>query len=178
MGSSSKLMAWTKGELITAVKLNAENKGKNTRYYCETDWTQTSVNAAYHYMHQTTGRIMYLSTSGGSPANSEAHAIVYFRNAVGAVTTHNLWYGANTTNKTLERTVNMETFGHGPGWYSGRVWVNMMGGKGTINMYWGQDNCVRGKRLVYWDSPTSNGNRIQGTKLTAAILNTGMVGVI
>lgn len=169
-------MAWTKGDLITASKLNAENTGKNTQYNCESPNGKTSVNAAYHYMHQTTGRIMYLRTTGTAYWWAEGDAIVYFRNAVGAITEHRLWYEADTTSRTLERTVNMETFGHGPGWYSGRVWVSR--GYGTINMYWGQDDCLRGKKLVYWDSPTSSGNRIQGTKLTADILNTGRVGVI
>ena len=101
---------------------------------------------------------------------------MYFRNSVGAVTEHRLWYESDTTSRTISRTINIEDWGHGPGWYSGRVWVNR--GWGDIDMYWAQDNCWKGGRLVYWDNPTTSGNRISGEKLTAVILNSGRVGVI
>ncbi len=169
-------MSWSKGDLITATKLNSENTGKYTNYSCEDTWGKASVNATYHFIHQTTGRFMYLRTTGTAYWGAEGDGIVYFRNAVGAVTEHVLWYESDTTDRTISRTCNVEEFGHGPGWYSGRVWVNR--GYGDIDVYWGQDNCWRGGKLVHWDSPTSSGNKIVGTKLTAEILNTGRVGVI
>ncbi|MCB5288272.1 MAG: hypothetical protein LHW64_10795 [Candidatus Cloacimonetes bacterium] len=169
-------MAWVTGELITAAKLNSENTGKYTNYHCEHTAGKASINATYTYMHQTTGRILYLRTKGTAYWWAEGDGIVYFRNSVGAVTEHVLWYESDTTSRTIERTIYMETFGHGPGWYSARVWVNR--GWADIDMYWGQDNCWRGGRLVYYDNPTTSGNRIIGEKLTAAILNTGRVGVM
>lgn len=169
-------MAWMQGDLITAAKLNSENTNIKNAYSCASDWGKTSVNSPYHFMHQTTGRIMYLRTTGTSYWWAEGDAIVYFRNAVGAVTEHRLWYEADTTSRTLEQTVYMETFGHGPGWYSGRAWVNR--GYGYVDMYWAQDNCNIGEKLVCWDSPTNSGNRIVGGKITADILNSGRVGTI
>lgn len=167
-------MAFTQGEKITASKLNTENSTKNSSYSCSDDWGKTSVNTPWFYLHQTSGRIMYLRTTGTAYWWAEGDAIVYFRDAGGNVTEHRLWYEADTTSRTIERTINMETFGHGPGWYSGRVWVNR--GSGTINVYWGQTNCQTGQLLSYWDNPTSSGNRLTGTLLTTATLNSGRAG--
>ena len=64
MGSGSKLMAWVSGESITAVKINSENTGKYTNYHCEHTGGKTAINAPYHFMHQTSGRIMHLRTKG------------------------------------------------------------------------------------------------------------------
>ena len=169
-------MSWSKGESITAARLNTENGAKESVYSCSSTGGKTSVNSPWHYMHQTTGRIMQLRTTGTSYWWAEGDGIIYFRDAVGNVTQHNLWYEADTTSRTIDQTVTMERFGHGPGWYSGRTWVSR--GYGTVWMYWGQDDCWRGGKLVYWDVPTTSGNRITGERLTVDILNSGRVGVI
>ena len=102
-------MAFTQGEIITASKLNTENSTKHSSYGCEDAWGKTSVNTPWFFLHQTSGRIMYLRTKGTSYWWAKGDAIVYFRDAGGNVTEHRLWYEAGTKNKTIERTVYMET---------------------------------------------------------------------
>lgn len=167
-------MAWTQGDSITAAKLNAENTNIHGNHYVSSPGGKDNAYASYYFCHNRTGRIMYISTTGTSYWWAEGDGYVFFRNALGAVTTHTLWYEDDTTSRTIAQTINIERFGHGPGWYSGRAWVNR--GYGTVNVYWAQDDCKAGEPLVYRDSPTAGGGSFPGTVLTAAILNSGRVG--
>lgn len=169
-------MAWATGELITASKLNSENTVKKTAYSAYDGWGSTSTTSAWHYIHKTTGRIMYLRTTGTAYWWATGTAWFEFRNAAGVVSRVGLWSGADTTNRTYERTIYIQSYSYGPGWYRGYAYANR--GTAVVDVYWGQDNCWAGGKLVYWDNPTSSGNRIPGQLLTADILNSGRVGVI
>lgn len=169
-------MAWSTGDLITAAKLNSENSGKFANYYSYDGWGSTSVTSDWHYIHQTTGRIMYLRSSGTAYWWSKGTAWFEFRDASGTVSRINLWSNSGNVNKTREATIYIESYGYGPGWYRGYSYQNR--GRAEVNIYWGQDNCWPGGKLVYWDNPTNSGNRIPGQLLTADILNSGRVGVI
>jgi hypothetical protein len=170
-------MAWATGDLITATKLNSENGAKYTNYYEPNDtWGTTSVTSAWHYIHHTTGRFMYLATKGTDYWWATGTAWFEFMNSSGTVTRITLWSGSDTTDRTISQTLYVENYSFGPGWYRGYAATDR--GWPTVNVYWGQSNCWRGGKLVYWDNPTSSGNKIAGTKLTAAVLNSGRVGVI
>lgn len=171
-------MAWIKGEQITATKLNSENAAKVADYGCwsggEPGWA--SVYSAWRYTHNQTGKIMRLYISGTAYWFAKGTGNLYFRNSSGDVTTHNIWDKVGITNSSRTKIINVEDYGHGVGFYRGYVTVDE--GGGDVNSYWGQSDCVQGDYLVHWENPTSGGNRIQGTPLTVAILDSGLVGTV
>lgn len=169
-------MAWTAGELITASKLNSDNAAIKSSY-SNYNWNgNVEITSAWHYIHHTTGKCLYIRAKNTSNWFAAGKAWFYFRNSAGVVSTVSLWNYSYSANKDISATINVNSYGYGPGWYQAKVSVYM--GQGWIDVFWGQSNCWRGGKLVYWDGPTSSGNRIIGEKLTSGILNSGRVGVI
>ena len=62
----------------------------------------------------------------------------------------------------------------GAGWYRARA--SSSKGAHSAAFHCGQNNCVQGNLLTYWDNPANSGNRMVGTPLTVANLNSGRAG--
>lgn len=169
-------MAWIQGEKITATKINSENTGISNHYSHSDHWGTSSYTTPPHYFHNRTGRIFYLSTRGSNSWFAKGDGQFWFRTATGEEIYHRLWWESTITSYTKSATVNIQDYGHGIGWYRVKTWARY--GTGNINMYYPQDDCKRGEKLVIWDNPISSGNKLQGSPLTASMLNSHRVGTI
>lgn len=171
-------MAFTQGQLITAAGLISINSAWQT-YYLKTGdgYGSASLTTPWFYVRSPSGffcRIV-LYTGGWFPsctgyldrlssADPDAPA--------GGYTT--VWSAKKTAfNDSWTYDFHSQDYG-GAGWYRARA--SSSKGAHSAAFYCGQNNCVQGNLLTYWDNPANSGNRMVGTPLTVANLNSGRAG--
>lgn len=168
-------MAFTQGQLITAVDLNSINGG--VKY----DYPTTSNNHTYYkpseagfYYHGSSGLILVYAVGNGWGSSPKMR----LQKLINGSWT-NVYEKANGGwGSTWGDTVYVQnTNSPGPGWYR-TMFVTSKSGSSNWHNYYGQQDCLRGDYLVYWDDPQISGNRLSGESLTADILNSGRCGTM
>ena len=173
-------MAFQRGDLITAAKLN---EVANSKGMVSSGRFANGDRAIGPYHLPAGGYIWFWQEQWTLPpvnAKSETYITIYkmedgvFR-AVGSDRMISKWPGG-----AQERTYPVSSYG-GAGWYRVVAQNTRYGnwgddGRCEIACFPWQNDCVKGEYLVYYDNYDNSGNPIPGTLLTADVLNSGRVG--
>lgn len=173
-------MPFTKGELITASKLNEVANGMGM-VSSGTFSNDTRTLGPFYFA--STGYMTFWQERFVAPpmfAESNSDLTIYKMENGGwrVVATDHLF--SKWPDSSQSRTYHVTSYG-GAGWYQLTATNSRSGtwgddAKCEIACFPWQNNCVRGDYLVYYDRYDNSGNPIPGTLLTAEILNTGRVG--
>ena len=174
-------MPFTQGELITAVKLNIDNPAWRNYYLSVGDgYGSSTMTTPWFYVRFPTGRFCHvgLYTGGWFPnVSGRLDKLISLDPNAPAGDYINVWYtNKDSFDGDWEYDFYAQNYG-GAGWYRVRAWGDKA--RHNASFYCGQNNCVQGDYLVYWDNPQNSGNRItDGTPLSVATLNSGRAGTL
>lgn len=165
MGSSSKLMAFTQGQLITAAELNNINYPLYIRYTHSGDkgWTYWPSTSGVYLRNKS--RQMYYSWSNGWFGGGEWNLQKLVNGSWSTLASKS--YGWSTNSSGYVNNL-------GEGWY--RIYFEGVGDK-DFRLYWGHYPNTVGSLLRYYNDYNSSGYST-GTVLTASLLNSGRVGTV
>lgn len=168
------------GEKITASKLNEINSAQVLVDYNPrpTSWWGETYDKKW-YSHREAGAVlvedMHISIGGFGGVAIRLARVDASNNVISWILNEDIkgWTGGT------ERDYSFNSLG--PGWY--RLWFfetsNPMSSYAfRWKLYSSQTNCIKGNYLTLYDDPLSSGNRLSGTYLRVADLNSGRAGTI
>lgn len=166
MGGGGKLMAFVQGQLITASELNAINSPLYIEYYHDGDvgWTYWPSSSGVYLRNASTQ--MYYNWYNGAFGGGEWHLQKLVNGS---------WVDQASGDYGWYTNVSGTITAKGEGWY--RIYYEKFA-QVTFRLYWSKYPNTVGSYLRYFNDYNSSGYDTSGTKLTAAILNSGRVGTI
>lgn len=171
-------MAFERGQLITASKLNSIGKGKTHTVSCDWDYKNETYRTIGHcYIRQSSGYMAKYRFKDYGWVRGP-HFEFNLDRYVNGVYKNGKWQGGHWKNEYYKKLGGEEvedTYwnSRGTGYY--RVTAKGRGG-GHVKWHWGVRDATKGHYLRYFSGLPWNPTYTRGTLLTTSILNSGKVG--